>query len=269
METVRQIEPHYIHYEVPLVASTSMDWFLSKERGGSKGLQASRKDIRNVLGLSRSQYLIAKHSLGRYGTFQLEAPSVLMCLLADVRWRGSYTNVIGKTFAEAGLPTLIQSETFVALTEMVVAAVRALVEKGGPSGGLVSTVNRTIYGLAGVDLFREVAKEYSQIVRGVVGTLPSVVRRTGHVVWIDGRDALVAFDDAEKEEMRMVNAEYLTSFGIEDDGQALVAIDQQWSPDMSTTSYYQPAILEGGEDPTELARREKFLREHETPPPRD
>ena len=98
MELAKHTQIQYEHFELPIVASTSMDWFLSKERG-TKALQARRGEIRRMLGLKEPSPMFAKHSLGRYGTYQLESSSVLMCLLTDVRWRGEYANEFGKTFA--------------------------------------------------------------------------------------------------------------------------------------------------------------------------
>ena len=96
-------------------------------------------------------------------------------------------------------------------------------------------------------------------------------RFTGQVVWIDGRDALVSLEveGENEEETRMVDADYLANMGIETDGQPLVVIDQQWSPDAGRISYYQPAVIVSHEDPSELERLERLLREAESPPPRN
>ena len=109
------MKPAYVHCEMPLVASTSMDWFLSKEGSGNV-IQSRRKRMRDVLGLAESTHL-KRHSLGRYGTVQLEAPSVLICLLTELRWGGAFTRSVGESFTAAGLPALVRSEPFVELTE--------------------------------------------------------------------------------------------------------------------------------------------------------
>lgn len=264
----------HAHCEVPLMASTSMDWFLSKEVSG-KAVQARRLRVRDVLGLAGNAYL-KRHSLGHYGSFQLEASSVLMCLLTEVRWQGAYTQMVGDSFAAAGLPALVRSDPFVELTKATAHAVRFSVGEGLVAGTkLPVVVNRAICGLMDEDLFHRVALDYSGIVQGVVEALAAVEqcnveRYVGQVVWIDERDALVSLDLGEdEEETRVVDSEYLAGMGIDTDGQPIVAIDQQWSPDAGRITYYQPAVLVSGEDLAEAERWERILREAETPPPRD
>lgn len=256
------------------MASTSMDWFLSKEASG-KAVQARRLHVRGVLGLAGNTYF-KKHSLGRYGSFQLEAASVLMCLLTEIRWQGACTQVVGDSFAAAGLPALVRSDPFVELTEATAQAVRLGVREGlVPGKKLPVAVNRAICGLMNENLFQRVALDYSGVVQGVVEALGTVEqckveRYTGQVVWIDGRDALVSLDlGQDEQETRIVDSEYLAGMGIDTDGQPIVAIDQQWSPDAGRITYYQPAVLVSGEDPTEAESWERILREAETPPPRD
>jgi hypothetical protein len=259
--------PHE-HWEVPLVASTSMDWFLSKERG-MKAVQSRRLRVRNILGLAASTHL-RRHSLGRHGTFQLDAPSVLICLLTDVRWQGTYTRTFGASFTAAGLPRLVRSEPFVKLTNETVHAVRERIADAAAEKSLAVVVNRTICRLRNEKLFLQVARDYSGVMQEVVDALPNVKRYTGHVVWIDGRDALVELDvgGEEEEETRTVDSNYLRAMGIDTDGQPIIAIDQHWSPDTEKSTYYQPAVVAGEDDPFELERWERLLRSHETPPPR-
>ena len=269
MEKANSIKKGYAHCEVPLVASTSMDWFLSRE-GSEKAIQSRRLHVRDVLGLAGNTHL-KKHSLGRHGSFQLEAPSVLMCLLTDLRWRGAYTHAVGNSFAAAGLPAFVRSEPFVKLTETTANAVRMRIVEVVPRTKLPVAVNRAICGLRNEDLFRSVAMDYSGVVRGVVDALPSVERYTGQVVWIDGRDALVSLEvgEEDEEETRIVDADYLAGMGIDTDGQPIVAIDQQWSPDVARSTYYQPAVVVSQADPAEIERWERVLRSAETPPPRE
>ena len=122
MEQVKSIRAGYEHCEVPLVASTSMDWFLSRE-GSEKAIQSRRLHVRDVLGLAGNVHL-TRHSLGWYGSYQLEAPSVLMCLVTDIRRHGAYTAVVGKSFAAAGLPDFVLSGPFAELIETTAEAVR-------------------------------------------------------------------------------------------------------------------------------------------------
>ena len=266
---MEKLKPIHQHCEVPLLASTSMDWFLSKE-GRKKSIQARRQHVRDVLGLAGNLHLI-RHSLGRYGSYQLEAPSVLMCLLTDLRWQGAYTAAVGNSFAAAGLPDFVSSEPFAELTETTAEAVRSGMAGLAVGPTLPMAVNRAICGLGGDELFQSVAMDYSGVVRSVVDALPSVERHTGQVVWIDGRDALVSLEigGGDEEETRMVDAGYLAGMGIDTDGQPLVVIDQQWSPDAGRISYYQPAVVVSHEDPAEVERLERLLRDAETPPPRE
>lgn len=269
MEILESRKKRYEHCEVPLVASTSMDWFLSKE-GSEKAIQSRRLHVRDMLGLAGNVHL-TRHSLGRYGSYQLEAPSVLMCLLTDLRWHGAYTATVGNSFAAAGLPDFVSSKPFAELTETTTEAVRRDMNELAVGLTLPMAVNRTICGLGGDEHFQSVAMDYSGVVRSVVDALPSVERFTGQVVWIDGRDALVSLEvkGENEEETRMVDADYLANMGIETDGQPLVVIDQQWSPDAGRISYYQPAVVVSHEDPSELERLERLLREAESPPPRN
>ena len=140
-----------------------------------------------------------------------------------------------------------------------------------PGTSLSMAINRTICALGNEELLQSVAMDYSEVVRGVADALPSVERYTGQVVWIDGRDALVSLEvgEEDEEETRIVDADYLSGMGIDTDGQPIVAIDQRWSPDAGRISYYQPAVVVTGEDPVEIERWERVLREAERPPPRD
>lgn len=269
MEKATSIKKGYAHCEVPLVASTSMDWFLSRE-GSGKAIQSRRLHVRDVLGLAGNTHL-QRHSLGRHGSFQLEAPSVLMCLLTDLRWRGAYTHAVGDSFASAGLPAFVRSEPFVELTEATANAVRAGIGDVLAGTKLPVAVNRAICGMRNEELFQRVALDYSGVVLGVVAALPTVERYVGQVVWIDGRDALVSLEvgEEDEEETRIVDADYLVGMGIDTDGQPIIAIDQQWSPDAARITYYQPAVVVSDNDPVEIERWERLLRGAETPPPRD
>lgn len=254
------------HWEVPLVASTSMDWFLSKERS-EKAVQSRRHHVRNILGLTASAHL-RRRSLGRYGTFQLDAPSVLICLLTDVRWQGTYTRTFGDLFTAAGLPRLVRSEPFVKLAEETVHAVREQIPDSVTKTKLAVVVNRTICHLGNEKLLLQVARDYSGVMQQVVDALPNVERYTGHVVWIDGREALIELDvgGEQPEQTRIVDSDYLLAMGIDTDGQPIIAIDQHWSPDTSRSTYYQPAVVASEDDPHERERWERLLRSHETPP---
>lgn len=269
METARLSKKGYEHCEVPLVASTSMDWFLSKE-GSEKAIQSRRLHVRGMLGLAGNVHL-TRHSLGRYGSYQLEVPSVLMCLLTDLRWHGVYTTTVGNSFAAAGLADFVSSKPFAELTAKTAEAVRKDMVNLAVGLTLPMVVNRSICRLTEDELFQSVARDYSSVVRRAVDALASVERHTGHVVWVDGHDALVSLEVGVggEEETRLVDADYLVGMGIDTDGQPLVAIDQYWSPDTGRVSYYQPAVVISHEDPAAIERLDRLLREAEKPPPRE
>ena len=94
------------YFELPLVASTSLDWFLTKEAADTT-LQKRRGAIRAALGLTTAEIAwMRKASLGRKGSFQLEPSSVLMCLQTEMRWpKASYLNTLSESFSVHGLQT--------------------------------------------------------------------------------------------------------------------------------------------------------------------
>ena len=112
------------------------------------------------------------------------------------------------------------------------------------------------------------ALDYDGVAQGVVAALPTVERYAGQVVWIAGRDALVSLEVGD-EGTSFVDADYLVGMGIDTDGQPIIAIDQQWSPDAASITYYQPTVVVSDKDSAEIERWERLLRSAETPPPRD
>ena len=105
-------------------------------------------------------------------------------------------------------------------------------------------VNRTMHHLlTDAEPVRELAKLYSNVVEQVAADLPAVNRLTGEVVRFEGTDALLTIDNGEREELRLVDAEYLKQSGIDQEQEAFVLFEQQWSPD-TTVRYYQPAFVE-------------------------
>lgn len=193
-----------------------------------------------------------------------------MCLLTDLRCHSTYTETVARSFASAGLPAFVRSEAFGDLTETVAKAVQAIVDESSVDSLLPNVVNTAIYDVANDKLFQSVAMNYREIVLGVVDSLPNVNRSTGQILWIDGPDALVSLEHGEsgEEETRIVASDYLAGMGIDTDGQPLIAIDQQWSPDAERISYYQPAVVVSHWEKSELALLERLLRDAELPPPR-
>lgn len=268
MEKVQAAKAASQYFELPLVASTSLDWFLGKEAADTT-LQKRRGAIRSALGLTAADVAwMRKASLGRKGSFQLEPSLVLMCLQTEMRWpKAPYLNTLSESFSVHGLPQLVRSSTFMALAEMIVKTVEAVVaaQSATPDVALGRTVNHAIRQMSASNLvLRRAAHSYSQIMCAVAEALPELDRFPGHVVRVEGPESLILVETPEGEDLRWVDSDYLTTFGLDEADAPFVLMDQHWSPDVRT-SYFQPAIVESGVSSDELAEIEKDVRQHERP----
>ena len=209
-----------------------------------------------------------KASLGRKGSFQLEPSSVLMCLQTEMRWpKASYLNTLSESFSVHGLPELVRSSTFIALAEMIVKTVEAVVtaQSAVPGVALGRTVNHAIRQMSVSNMvLRRAVHSYSQIMCEVAEALPEIDRFPGHVVRVEGRESLILVETPEGEDLRWVDSDYLTTFGLDEADAPFVLMDQHWSPDVRT-SYFQPAIVGSDVSEDQLAEIEKDIREHERP----
>ena len=268
MEKVQATRVANQYFELPLVASTSLDWFLGKEAADTT-LQKRRGAIRSALGLAAKDVAwMRKASLGRKGSFQLEPSLVLMCLQTEMRWpKASYLNALSETFSVYGLPQLVRSSTFMALAEMIVKTVETVVtaQSAVPGVTLGRTVNHVIRQMSATNpVLRRAAQSYSEIMREVAEALPEVDRLPGHVVRVEGPESLILVETPEGDDLRWVDSDFLTTFGLDEADAPFVLMDQHWSPDVRT-SYFQPAIVDSGVSSDQLAQIEDDVREYERP----
>lgn len=226
--------------EIPLLSSTSLDYTLL-QGVNKRTLQKRRSEIRNFLGLPKPESI----SLGRLGRFNLETASMLLCQLTATRWpEKSYSETICNAFLQSGLSEVANSTIYQESLDLAVYSVKNAVRSSVDNSGIPVIVNRTMHHLlTDAEPVRELAKLYSNVVEQVAADLPAVNRLTGEVVRFEGTDALLTVDNGEREELRLVDAEYLKQSGIDQEQEAFVLFEQQWSPD-TTVRYYQPAFVE-------------------------
>ncbi len=254
------------YHELPLVASTSLDWVLG-EGVATTTLQKRRMAIRSELGLGDEDLQwMRKQSMGGLGSFQLVPSSVLLCLQTDQRWHNRvFLNTLSQSLTAHGLPKLMRSATFLALTEMMIKAVKALVKGGEQPKNIGRSVNHVIRELSlRTPMLRAAAVDYSNIMIKVASVVPQLDRYTGHVVRLEGPDALILVDRPEGKDLRWIATELLETFGLDEADAPFVMLEQHWSPDVRT-SYLQPAIVDSDYSDEELADVEQQVRAQEKP----
>lgn len=226
--------------EIPLLSSTSLDCILLQEVN-KRTLQKRRSEIRDSLGLPKPKSI----SLGRHGCFNLETASMLLCQLTATRWPDrSHSETICNAFLDNGLSDVANSDVYQESLDLAVDSVKNAVLSSVDNSGIPVIVNRTMHHLLiDAEPVRELAQLYSTVVEQVATELPMVNRLTGEVVRFEGTDALLTVDNGEREELRLVDAEYLKQSGIDREQDAFVLFEQQWSLD-TTVKYYQPAFVE-------------------------
>jgi hypothetical protein len=270
METLYQMQPNVATtqastaakhvVEVPLLSSTSLDYALSQ--GGSKRtLQKRRAEIRELLGLPTPEFI----SLGRRGRFHLETASTFLCLLTATRWPGGrYLESICNAFLQSGLSDIARSSVFSESLNLAIESVKSAIRSSTDDAMISVIVNRTMRNLlVTAEPVREFARAYSNMVEHVVAELPAVKRLTGEVVRFEGPQALLTIDNGEREELRLVDAEYLQQFGIDQADEPFILLQQQWSPD-TTVMHYQPAFVEPSVMTEMMTLDEKLKRAEKT-----
>ena len=246
--------------EIPLLSSTSLDYTLL-QGVNKRTLQKRRSDIRKFLGLPEPELI----SLGRHGRFNLETPSMLLCQLTATRWpERSYSEKICNAFLQSGLSEVANSTVYQESLDLAVDSVKDAVRSSVDNSGIPVIVNRTMHHLAtDAEPVRELARLYSNVVEQVAAGLSEVKRLTGEVVRFEGSDALLTVDNGEREELRLVDAEYLKHSGIDQEQEAFVLFEQRWSPD-TTVGYYQPAFVEPSIT-DEMIKLDEELKQAESP----
>ena len=108
--------------------------------------------------------------------------------------------------------------------------------------GKTGIIARALAGLVGQSpAVREVTEQMHEINHEVDLRLPEFRRLPGQLVRIEGREAIVVLDTGEREELRAVDAGYLSSMGIDTSGDVFIQQILQWSPD-TVASVYIPAL---------------------------
>lgn len=223
--------------EIPFMAATTLDDIIADP--GDRAVQQNRKLIREALGLPE----VKRYSLGTKGSFSLDPTAVLMAFVARSRWSNrdileSYHNV----FRACGLSDVVRSDAYAACVSGTVERVRAecrglSAEDFGP--GIVNSV--ALEQLHVDRTAREVAKCFSRALDLLADTHVEVERVPGHVVRIDGPEAIIVIETPERHELHRIDAKYLERFGLRTAGSAFVLHRQKWTPD-TTVGMYIPAI---------------------------
>ena len=246
--------------EIPLLSSTSLDYTLL-QGVNKRTLQKRRSEIRDFLGLPEPKSI----SLGRHGRFNLETASMLLCQLTAARWpEKSYSETICNAFLQSGLSEVTNSAIYQEALALAVDSVKNAVCSSADNAVFPVIVNRTMRHLViNAEPVRELAQLYSNVVEQVAAGLLAVKRLAGEVVRFEGPEAMLAVDNGEREELRLVDAEYLKHSGIDQEQEAFVLFEQQWSPD-TTVRYYQPAFVEPSTT-DEMIKLDEKLKQAESP----
>ena len=186
---------------------------------------------------------------------------MLLCQLTATRWpEKSYSEAICNAFLQSGLSDVTKSTVYQESLDLAVDSVKNAVCSSGDNVLIPVLVNRTMHHLfINAEPVRKLAQLYSNVVEQVAADLPEVKRLTGEVVRFEGPQALLAVDNGEREELRLVDAEYLKQSGIDQEEEAFVLFEQQWSPD-TTVRYYQPAFVEPSATDEMIKLDEKLKR---------
>ena len=254
-------------YELPFVASTSLDPMLEREATVAT-LQRRRGDIRKALGMGGEAFdWMQPVSLGGHGSFGIAPTSLLLCLQTVSAWgKGRALRTLGEWMSKWVVPQLTASPLDELNWELV-DAVRGRVLEGSRDEGqsMACLVNHAIRDFAiETPEFLTAAAGYSETMGRLAETIEDVDRLGGEVVRIDGEEALILVDRPDGKELRRVAAPWLERFGLDEEGAPFVLFEQHWSPERRV-SYFQPAVLEGGMSEEERSAMEERVREAAQP----
>lgn len=245
--------------EVPFMAATTLDNVVADP--GDRAIQQNRKMIREALGLPQ----VARHSLGHNGSFSLDPTAVLLAFVARARWTNQdIVTPYRDMFLSSGLAELVHSSAYAQYVSVTVDRVRAecrarSVGDFGP--GLVNAIARQQL-LFADETALEVASCFSLALRRFADTHSEVDRIPGHIVRIDGPEAIIVLETPERDELHRVEADYLERFGLNQAESAFVLHRQKWTPD-TTVGMYIPAVRCTDESDID----EAMLRSSEQPLP--
>jgi hypothetical protein len=243
--------------EVPFMATTTLDSVVSDP--GDRAAQNKRKRIREACGFPE----LKRHSLGSCGSFSLDPTVVLLAFVARSRWNDfDYVKPYCNLFRASELPELVHSHAYINYVSEVVDRIKTEC-KSLPNGrvrpGLVNFIaQQELYSNAEA---LEIARKFSSALNDFAETYSEVDRLPGHVVRIDGPEALIVLETPERDVLQKVEASYLEMFGLNQPDSAFIFHRQKWTPD-TTVGTYIPAVTQvssSGIDDEALRSSEKSL----------
>jgi len=221
--------------ELPLASATALDQAFNSKAAMQKYRRIFRREIGEGV----------QFSLGRAGTVQLASVPVVACLATAGRWNLGSARRLARVYKNAGLSELMKSTPYRNAMELVRTAMQRRIRNSRTlrsSPQLSILVAKSLAELTLEEgLLKDVAVSMAKISTKVDEELDQIKRLPGHLVRIDGHGALVVVNTGEREELRLVDSAYLSSFGIHEQGQPFVMYQLSWSPD-TTTSVYFPAL---------------------------
>lgn len=264
--------------EIPVVAAASLDSVLC---GGShiSTVQKRRAAIETKLGISRKWRWTKRQSMGPGRVYALTQAPVLVLLQAVMRNASKAFVSKFEEQCQESLAPLFRMHTIEALldsaTETIKKDLIAQIESRArdsatgerKKGSISPLVNNALLHLFETNQqFRNIARDYTDIVDKLARTVEGLERKQGHIVKFDDdkEKALVLIEGGEEKEYRWVKCDLMDSMGLIDEGQAFVLWEQTTDAD-HRMSLFVPAI-EAKLMPDEAFEKEAaLLREAETP----
>lgn len=223
--------------EIPFMAATTLDSVVADP--GDRAVQQNRRSIREAFGLPE----VKRYSIGPKGSFSLDPTAVLLVFVARARWSNrEIVSSFNTIFQRCGLAEVVRSDAYAACVSNTVERVRAECRgrfTGDFGPGLVNSI--ALDQLNADNSLREVAACFSKALGLLADTRAEVERIPGHVVRIDGPEALIVVETPERHELHRIDSNYLERFGLKHAGSAFVLHRQKWTPD-TTVGIYVPAV---------------------------
>jgi hypothetical protein len=238
--------------EIPFISATLLD---SSFRVGGAAIRKYRQTLRKTLDPG------IQFSIGRAGTIQLNTVAALDCVATAGRWKAGEAEHLENVYKSAGLTKLVESKKYVDALKLTREALQGEIRT---RTNLVGQISQCVAALAVSDpVVRAVAFTMGSIMQKVNAQLQQMKRLPGRIVRYEGGEALIVVDTGEREELRSVDSNYLTSLGLQDRGAPFVLHEFKWSPDTTMSVFFPALDLAEGVDP----KLEKRLKAAEQPLP--
>ena len=226
---------------IPWTSATSLDSHLRLPQQSAAGLKKTRQALRDRLAAAQTI------SLGRRGTLSLDNAALVPCLQTASRWGTEAAFQLSETYQSVGMARLVGSALYRKALEIAREAIRrTAVEVGRAETAQPYFLPDLLVDLVeSNELVRKVAEAMDEIHAEVASLRPEVKSYGGHLVRVEGREAIVVVDLGEREVLRAYDAGFLLSQGIEQEEDAFVLQEIRWSPETVVSAFlpaYRPGV---------------------------